>query len=273
MITLATSTFGIILCKGDILSKSVPGPSGKIFFKDEGNGSLPIVFVHSFAGNASHWEDAKNFLAQKRRVIRIELRGHGDSEPPRDGDYRIASMAKDIAAIVDSLQLPKFVLVGHSMGGSVALQYAGENPGRVAGLVLVDTNGDPKEVPETVRNQIKEALHSSAYRETVDGYWDQLLSHSFPKVKKRILEDLRKAPKEMVVRITSELLDYDPNPSLRKYTGPKLAIVISENEDRFSLHRLQGGFSFHLVREAGHWLHLDQPLEFNHILETFLKKL
>ena len=56
-------------------------------------------------------------------------------------------MAGDVAAVVDTLKLDRFVLVGHSMGGGVALTYAGAHPDRVAGLVLVDPIGDGKQIP------------------------------------------------------------------------------------------------------------------------------
>ncbi|TGL60616.1 alpha/beta fold hydrolase [Leptospira sarikeiensis] len=272
MITLATSVFGIVLCKGEIIKTSVHGPTGKISYKDEGFGGMPVVFVHSFGGNVSHWDGIKDSLVQNRRVVRIELRGHGDSEFPKDGDYRISSMAKDLATVVNLLGLQRFVLVGHSMGGSVALQYAGENPSRVAGLVLVDSNGDPKKNPEEIRTQIKNVLFSDAYVETTETYWKQLLERSKPEVQERLFEELVRAPKDMVIKITSELLDYDPTLSLKRYVGPKLAIVTPENDDKFSLHRLQLGFPHKVIQNAGHWLQLDQPEAFREILETFLQR-
>lgn len=272
MITLATSVFGIVLCKGEIIKTSVHGPTGKISYKDEGFGGMPVVFIHSFGGNVSHWDEIKEALVPNRRVVRIELRGHGDSEFPKDGDYRISSMAQDLATVVNLLGLQRFVLVGHSMGGSVALQYAGENPSRVAGLVLVDSNGDPKKLPEAVRNQIKNALYSDAYVQTTEAYWEQLLANSKPEVKERLMGELTRTPKDTVIKITSELLDYDPNHSLKRYVGPKLAIVTPENDDQFALHRLHLGFPHTVVENVGHWLQLDQPKKFQNILETFLQK-
>ncbi len=273
MITLATSTFGILLCKGGLLSRSVSGPSGKISFIDEGQGGIPIVFVPSFGGDISHWEDVKERLVRNRRVVRVELRGQGGSDFPKDGDYKISSMAMDIAAVVDSLDLKKFVLVGHSMGGSVVLDYAGANPNRVVGLVMVDANGDPKKLPNEIRNQIKQDLNSEAYEKTAGDYWERLLVGSKPTVKARILSDLKKNPKDMVVRTAAELLDYDPNSSLKRYKGPKLAIVTPNNDDPYSLHRLQGGFPFSVIQDAGHWFQLDKPDEFYEILKSFLDKL
>ena len=122
----------------------VTGPAGALEVDDGGRGGLPVVLVHSLAGNSTHWTAQLEHLRRDRRAVALDLRGHGRSEPPKDGDYTIAAMAGDIAAVVDTLGLDRFVLVGHSMGGGVALAYAGAHPDRVAGLVLVDPIGDGK---------------------------------------------------------------------------------------------------------------------------------
>lgn len=273
MITLATSTFGILLCKGGTALRHAHTNFGRIAYQDEGSGGIPVVFVHSFGGDSSHWEDAKDRLVNDHRVVRLELRGHGGSDSPKDGDYRIDSLAKDIASVVDKLDLKKFVLVGHSMGASAALEYAGNHPDRVVGLVLVDGNGDPKKIPKLVRNQIKKSLLGPDYEATAGGYWERILSGSRPETRLRILRDLQRNPKETVLSVTFELLDYDPIPALRRFKGPKLAVVTPANNDSFSLHSLQGGFAFRVMSGTGHWLHLDRPQEFYEIVKLFLDDL
>ncbi len=122
------------------------GPAGALAVDDGGSGGLPVVFVHSLAGNSTHWTAQLEHLRPSRRVVALDLRGHGRSEPPRDSNYTIAAIAGDIAAVVDTLRLDRFVLVGHSMGGGVALTYAGNHPDRVAGLALLDPISDGKQI-------------------------------------------------------------------------------------------------------------------------------
>ena len=117
----------------------IPGPDGSLHVDDGGAGDLAVVFVHAFGGNTTHWAAQLEHLRQEERAVALDLRGHGFSQPPADGDYRMESMAGDIDAVVNKIGLQKFILVGHSMGGSVAIAYAGLHPERVAGLVLVDT--------------------------------------------------------------------------------------------------------------------------------------
>lgn len=101
--------------------------------------ALPVVFVHSFGGNTTHWAAQLEHLRHTRRAIALDLRGSGKSGPPDDGDYSIEALARDVASVVDSLDLRRLVLVGHSQGATTALAYAGAHPERVAGLVLIDS--------------------------------------------------------------------------------------------------------------------------------------
>ena len=71
-------------------------------------------------------------------MVALDLRGHGNSDPALQGDDSIESMAEDIDDVVNALGLQRFVLVGHSMGGSVSIAYAGIHPEKVAGLLLAD---------------------------------------------------------------------------------------------------------------------------------------
>ena len=118
-----------------------------IFVDDGGAGSVPVVFIHSLAGNTQQWSAQLNHIRTTRRAIALDLRGHGQSLPPANGDYAIDSMAQDIQMAIDQLGVERFILVGHSMGGSVAGAYAGAYPERVAGLLLVDPSGDSTQMP------------------------------------------------------------------------------------------------------------------------------
>src|SRR5690349_942008 len=134
-------------------TRTIAGPAGTLHVNDGGRGAgLPVVFVHSFAGSAAHWQAQLAHLREhKRRALALDLRGHGASDAPEDRDYAIPHLAQDIAAVVDTLDLSRLVLVGHSMGGSAAAAYAGAHPTRLAGLVLIGTPGKaPKEMADSV---------------------------------------------------------------------------------------------------------------------------
>ena len=123
------------------LAQAIEGPAGKLYVDDGGTGGLPVVFLHSFAGDTSHWSGQLAHLRKTRRAIAIDLRGHGKSDAPSNGDYAVEAVARDVDAVANSLGLTRFVLVGHSMGGSTAIAYAAAHPDKVAGLVLASAAG------------------------------------------------------------------------------------------------------------------------------------
>src|SRR5690242_9609541 len=121
-----------------------------------GAGGVPIVFTHSFAGDATHWNATLDHLKRQRRVVAFDFSGHGRS-PGAVGSYSIAELAKDIGAVADGQQLDAFVLVGHSMGAAVAAEYAGSHPARVKALILVDAPPAPGAIPREQIEQLKAA--------------------------------------------------------------------------------------------------------------------
>ena len=106
-------------------------------YEEHGNGT-PVILVHGFPFNRSIWYPIVPNLEQKARLILPDLRGHGQSPVP-EGVYSMRLMAEDLRALMDSLQIEKAVLAGHSMGGYVSLAFAKAYPQRMAGLVLVAT--------------------------------------------------------------------------------------------------------------------------------------
>jgi pimeloyl-ACP methyl ester carboxylesterase len=112
----------------------------RLHYLDYGTaGRTPMLCLHGGAAHA-HWFDfvAPAFTADYH-VISLDQRGHGDSAWAHPPDYSYESFAADLAEAVDKLGLRDFVLVGHSMGGMIALVYAATYPGRVARLVVIDS--------------------------------------------------------------------------------------------------------------------------------------
>lgn len=101
---------------------------------------LPAMLCLHGGGAHAHWFDfmAPGFTADYR-VLALDQRGHGDSEWAEPPAYSYGRFAADLAEVVERLELRDFVLVGHSMGGTVALTYAATYPGRVARLVVIDS--------------------------------------------------------------------------------------------------------------------------------------
>ena len=101
------------------MTRRITGSVGKLAVDDGGSGPA-VVFLHSLAVNSSQWAAQLEHVRKTRRAIGMDLRGHGRSDPPSDGQHRIDAQVPDLDAVADALGLERFALVGHSFGAGVA---------------------------------------------------------------------------------------------------------------------------------------------------------
>jgi pimeloyl-ACP methyl ester carboxylesterase len=251
----------------------IAGPAGNLFVRDGGEtgpgGLLPVLFLHSLAGNGGQWALQLDHLRRRRRAVALDFRGHGDSDPAEDGDYSIAGLVADVGAVADELGLRRFVLAGHSLGGSVAIEYAGRHPERVAGLLLVDPNGDQTLVPAKQVDSFLADLREDPLEE-LDSYYRQLVIGGDREAGRWVLEDLRLTHEDAIPGALEGSFRYSPLPSLELYRGPKLSVIGDMNDLPYSLHRLVSDLPTRLMPGTGHWLMMDRPETFNHLLDEFL---
>jgi pimeloyl-ACP methyl ester carboxylesterase len=121
-------------------SRYVEAAGRKLHYLDYGTEGLPpMLCVHGGAAHA-HWYDfVADAFTSDYHVRSLDLRGHGDSAWGESDEYLYATYAADVHAVAEALDLRDFVLVGHSMGGTVCLVYAATYPQRIAKLVVVDS--------------------------------------------------------------------------------------------------------------------------------------
>jgi pimeloyl-ACP methyl ester carboxylesterase len=112
---------------------------GGIAFTIAGSGE-PLVLVHGLGGTRRTWDHLLGDLATTHTVIALDLPGHGESDPPA-GDYSLGALAASLRDLLVMLGLPSATIIGHSLGGGVALQFAYQFPERVQRLVLISSGG------------------------------------------------------------------------------------------------------------------------------------
>lgn len=108
-----------------------------LYTEQRGRGRTAIVFIHGNTGSTRWWHPAMAALAAEFAMTAVDLRGFGRS-PDGDATVTLAGHAADVAATAAALGLDKFIFVGHSLGGGVAMEFAARYPQRLTGLVLVD---------------------------------------------------------------------------------------------------------------------------------------
>lgn len=112
----------------------------RLHVTERGDGGLPLLMLHGRTSNADTFAPCVDALSRRRKVITLDLRGHGRSDAPRERSaYSMDRWLADLRQVVETLGLTRYVLLGHSMGGFVALRHAlGDRPG-LAGLVMEDS--------------------------------------------------------------------------------------------------------------------------------------
>ena len=246
-----------------------------------------LILLHGFTGHARTWDHVAAPLAGRCRVLALDQRGHGDSDWALDGNYRIASMARDLAAFADVLCPAPFGLVGLSMGGRVAMAYAGSHPGRVERLILVDIG--PEIAPDGL----------TRIRTTVGNIPDELASEeqaylllraasprsSEPLLRHRIKHGFHRLPdgrlawkydKVLRAQAREDRRDVpDLWPDLARIDCPTLIVrgiesdVLSPQIAKRMLETLKDGRLVE-IPDAGHTVPGDQPEAFLVALRTFL---
>lgn len=245
-----------------------------LYVDDGGNGQggLPVLFLHSLAGNGTHWQAQLDHLRPQRRAIAVDWRGHGRSPAPAGSDFAISTLAADIVTTMTAVGLEQFVLVGHSLGAIVALEVAASYPAMVAGLLLVDPSGDFRQVPDEMIAPFFAGLAADSYVPTIEGYWQSVMTGGDTAVQNQLLADLRATPRETVVGTLLALRQYDPLPSLQRYPGPMHTVITPANDNPSSLHQIYPELPFTTMTGVGHWLQMDKPEAFNAILDDFLRQ-
>ncbi|WP_186032128.1 alpha/beta fold hydrolase [Burkholderia gladioli] len=118
----------------------------------------PVVLLHGLGDASGVWLGIAPWLLAQRRVLGVDLRGHGESAWSGECDYRTDTHVRDLAGLLDVIGLERVTLVGHSLGGAVALAYAARFPRRVGNLVIVDHG---PEVAEASSASILDAIRES----------------------------------------------------------------------------------------------------------------
>jgi len=111
----------------------------RVAYRDEGAGEV-LLLIHGIGGSSNSWSGVIPLLAKKYRVIAPDLLGHGESDKPRD-DYSVGAFAVLLRDFLDALDIPQVTVIGHSLGGGIAMQFLYQHPDYCRRLILISSGG------------------------------------------------------------------------------------------------------------------------------------
>ncbi|MDX2933939.1 alpha/beta fold hydrolase [Streptomyces ipomoeae] len=242
-------------------------------YDDEGprDGGVPLVFVHGWTANRHRWDHQVAHFAEKRRVIRMDLRGHGESSGA--GVRTIDELTKDVLALLDHLKIERFVVVGHSMGGMIAQTIALTHPDRVERMVLVASIS--RMAYSRGRGLLMAASTRVPYRLFVAANIQRAFAPGYPR--EEIREYIRASaatPREVVMTLYGAMRAFDVLDRVPEIRTPTL-IVHGYHDIQLPLAQALRIAKSHpdavlRILDAGHELPVEKPAELTATLDAFL---
>ena len=247
----------------------------------------PVVLLHGITGHARVWDHLASCLLPGHRVLALDQRGHGDSEPAPDDDYDVGTMADDVAAFAASLRLDRFALIGHSMGGRIAIKYAADHVTRLDRLVIIDIG---PEINLAGLQRVRDMMAHSPERIESEEWAVEYIRRGNPlqdvdMLRERVRHGLKRLPdgeltwkyakglRDMMRAARRDAVDlWEPLPRI---TCPTLVVrgaesdILSTDVAKKMTARLPGGRLIE-IEGAGHTVPADRPEEFVRHIRAFL---
>ena len=241
----------------------------RIHYEDQGSG--PVLFLtHGYSATLAMWNGQARALKDRFRVIRWDMRGHGQTDSPADpAAYSHAATVADMAAVLDACGVESAVVGGLSLGGYMSLEFYLAHPERVRALVLCDTGpGYKKDDARAGWNRYAEGFAQK--------FDEQGLAALGPSAEVRIAQHrdargLAHAARGILIQRDARVME--ALPSIRV---PTLLVVGADDKPfltgmQYMADKIPG--AEHVVIEsAGHAVNIDQPKRFNDVLTAFLER-
>ncbi len=243
-----------------------------------GTATRTVILVHGWTCDERTWQSQVPELSKDYRVITVDLPGHGQSGSPKDGKMSMDLFARAVEAVRVQHDANRVVLVGHSMGAAVIMQYARLYPEHAAALVIVD--GSVSMPTDAWKDQMlawaKQYGESPKVRE--QSVQAMSTANTSDEVRKQVLAMVLAVPAATPLAAIKAFMD----PAIWKedvFPQPVLAVISAmglADEPPLDLPHLKPRFpkiEYHAMPDAGHFLMLERPTEFNRLLKSFLDKL
>ncbi|MBN2551610.1 MAG: alpha/beta fold hydrolase [Spirochaetales bacterium] len=254
----------------------------KLSTREFGGEGFPVVILHGLFASSKNWLSAARFLSGFSRPFALDLRNHGDS--PHSESHSLEDMIADLREWLQERQLNETVLLGHSMGGLVAMGFALSSPQSVRGLIVVDI------LPRAYRIDFSrefEALSLDLSPYESRGEIDEAMAEIVPELQVRQFLQMNVERREggfywklnvPALRSAEFLRGPDFSVFQNRYEGPALLVAGGESpfaraDDLPLFNRYFPNGRIEVLKDCGHWLHYICSQEFQSLVREFIEAL
>ena len=250
----------------------------RLNYQAQGDGR-PLIILHGFLGSADNWGAMSKRFAKLYRVFCVDLRNHGRSPHNEVMNYPV--MAQDLSEFVDAHELSTALLLGHSMGGKVAMQFATQSPERVDKLVVVDIA--PKSYPPSQRPLLTalQNLDLGAVNSFAEANAALAPAIADAAVRQFLVKNIMRDEQGGLrwrIALDSLAANYDEltKANTTKHVFDKPACFLRagrsgfvDEKDLIVIRKFFPRAEIRTIADAGHWLHVDAPAEFYRVVSEF----
>jgi pimeloyl-ACP methyl ester carboxylesterase len=259
----------------------------RLEYFQQGEGPERVVLIHGFQASAAIWRLVQEALPTDRFTsIAINNRGAGGSEaPPREEDFSVQIFAADAFELVNHLGWRDFTLVGHSLGGATAGQFAIDHPGLLKGLVLLDpSDPDGRQLPEDgpsledlIEARMAARRAQQARGDAGDGINAAALADASSEMVRAVAADMRNAPERRLRGSMRSMFEIRIGDQVKSLPMPVLVAggdadeLIPVSAMLATWAKYPPGTGLHFWHGVGHSPNLDAPSEVAGLLQRFIE--
>jgi pimeloyl-ACP methyl ester carboxylesterase len=250
----------------------------KIVGEVRGKGETAIVFLHGWGGDREYWKNQVAVFAGDYRIVALDQAGHGESRTDRK-DSTVSALAGDVETVVKELGLKRVILVGHSMGGPVALAAAKRLPGTVVAVIGVDTlQSAEAKFPADVAEKLLDGIGKDFKGTIRVGFYTGLLPEKAdPKLESWLVKKAEGQEPKMAIALMRDIFSLDTAKLLGEAKVPVRCINSGGGYAFFKptavdVNKKYADFAAVSIDAVGHYLMLEKPDDFNRALRDALKE-
>ena len=232
----------------------------------------PAVLVHGWGTNRRALRPLFEYLQSARRVVSVDLRGFGESDAP-DQSYTVEGFADDVSFIASELGLDKPVVIGHSMGGLVALEVAARHCGRLSAAVILESMVAASEAVVNGLRPILDGVRTKGYRQVVAGLMNYLTGVHFDETERASMVGvITSCPQNVLASSMEAMIDFDSTTPARRVSCPLLYVGTSTTyADLTRFREIAPQLVTGQLVGCAHYFPLEVPDQLNPMIGRFLR--